>query len=417
MKTFTKRLTLVTGMLFTALICMGIVYIDTVQNYWYVNGGFVKLIVSNRTDQAIMTVDTNLLRVGFNTNNVTFAWAVMGRSPSNVTTSVGGNAGSVGGTLMRGGAGGNTTIPTSGTGGAGGNLAFFGGDGGQALPATTNSTTGAGGAINFTSGSAGSTTGGVATNKTTGGAGGAINFTTAAGAVPDVASTNTQAGAGGQMQIVTGAGGTPSAGFTRQGGAGGPILVTAGAGGSGTRTNGGDGGSITYTAGAAGAVGTAPGEPGNGGTINLNAGSGGSGGTNSNGGSVYAIGGSSSAATPGNVVLARNVTGTARGGVQIGPFISGGSATITNVLGGVAELDFPSTAAGAFSELTISVTGVTSNNVAVALSVPWESAQTGGAFVTFNSNDVIYVRFINNQLVSAIDPTPGTFSVVGFRIR
>lgn len=103
---------------------------------------------------------------------------------------------------------------------------------------------------------------------------------------------------------------------------------------------------------------------------------------------------------------------------MVGPFISGGSVAITNVLGGSASLDFPSTAAGTVSDLPMTVTGVTSNNVAVCLSAPWEVLTgNGGLFTTYNSNDTIFVRFVNNNLVTAIDPTPGTFSVVGFRIR
>ncbi len=100
-------------------------------------------------------------------------------------------------------------------------------------------------------------------------------------------------------------------------------------------------------------------------------------------------------------------------GLLIGP----ASATITNILTGSASLDFGSIAASTVSDLPITVTGVTSNNCHVALSVPWESASAGGSFSYFNSNDTVYVRFSNQQAVGAIDPGPGTFSVLAFKVK
>lgn len=439
MKIFTKRLALVTGLLFTALICCGIVFIDTTQNYWYVNGGFVKLIVSNQTQQAIMTVDTNTMRVGFNTNNTARSFVVKGRSPADITSGNATPATTTGIILLVGGTGGNTTDPTTAIGGTGGGVILNGGAGGTAA-ATTNTTGGTGGVITLTGGSGG-LPGTVATNQATGGNGGSVTISSGAGVGPTAAATNTVGGDGGNLTISASGGSQPTAGWSRKAGNGGTFTLSTGNGANSTRTNGGNGGNIIGTAGNSGNAGTAPGDagtPGNvsftagnsgtavaggnpnpGGTLNLTAGNGSTGDTNSDGGHVFIAGGApGSGAVPGNVVLARTSAGASLGaGVQIGPLITGGSATITNVLGNSALLDFPSTVAGTFSELTIAVTGVTSNNVAVSLSVPWQSAQTGGAFVTFNSNDVIYVRFINNQLVTAIDPEPGVFSVVGFRIR
>ncbi len=113
------------------------------------------------------------------------------------------------------------------------------------------------------------------------------------------------------------------------------------------------------------------------------------------------------------IVTPAGDTQVTNAGLIIGP----SSAAITNILTGSASLDFGSTAAGTVSDLPITVTGVTSNNCHVSLSVPWESASGGGSFTTFNSNDVVYVRFSNQQLVNAVDPGPGTFSVLAFRVK
>lgn len=420
MKPFIKRLALVMGLLFTALICMGIVYIDTIQNYWYVNGGFVKLVVSNQTGQAIMTVDTNLFGVGFNTNNTVSSFAVQGRSPSNaINASAGVSASVSGGIRMTAGKGGDTTRPTSASGGTGGAFNFHAGTGGDAPLATTNNTGGTGGSMFLNAGNGGGTPLGVATNTTSGGSGGSFALTAGNGGQPSTPSTNTLGGAGGLLSISGGLGGTPSAGWSRIGGHGGGITYAGGNGGSGTRTNGGNGGALTYTGGAAGST-SSGGNPGNPGTVEFLGGAGGTGDTNSDGAHVFLSGGApGSGAVPGNVVLARTSGGLSRGaGVQIGPLITGGSATITNVLGGALSLDFPSTAAGTVSDIPIPVTGVESNNCAVSLSVPWQSTfGNGGIFTTFNSNDAVYVRFANNNLVTAIDPVPGTFAVVVFKIR
>lgn len=440
MKTFIKRFALTAALLFTALICMGIVYIDNTKHYFYQAGGIVQMFVHTNY---VFGVDTNTGRVGFGITNTTSSFSVVGKQPATNATGNGASASASGRVGMTGGKGGGTFAPTTAVGGIGGQILSAGGDGGDVPLATTNATGGAGGTINY-SGGIGGMNGviGVATNATTGGAGGGLSFNGGAGGAPASESTNTVGGAGGVLNFNGGQGSTPTAGWARKAGNGGTVNINGGApGANAVRTNGANGGAINITGGVGGGVATTPGDggvPGNinltagamsavsgggngnpGGLINITAGAGGTGATNSDGGHVFISGGAPGAgAVPGNVVLARTSAGASLGaGVQVGPFIAGGTATITNVLGGAAALDFPSTAAGAFSELTIAVTGATSNNLAVALSVPWESAQLGGAFVTFNSNDVVYVRFINNSLVAAIDPTPGTFAVVGFRIR
>lgn len=397
------------------VVSLAIVYIDTTQNYWYVNGGFVKLIVSNQTQQAIFTVDTNTLRVGFNSNNVTVSFMVLGRSPSNVTSSSGTSAATPGQIQFQGGTGGGTTIPTTGSGGIGGTLRFTGGTGGDALSATTNATGGAGGTLVFTGGTGGATDLGAATNVTTGGGGGMLTLSGGTAGAPSTPSTNTFGGLGGGMTIAAANGGTPSAGWARKGGAGGLLTITAGNGGNGTRTNSGAGGELTITAGSAGGVLTAPGNPEPGGNLNLVAGNGSTGDTNSNGGRVHLIGGSpGSGAVAGEVVVGRNAAGTSRGGLQIGLFLAS-TATVTNWLTATQALDFPSIVAGAVADLPITVAGAADGDV-VTLSVPI-SAVTNCMWMAFASNGVCYVRAANGQLVTAQDPNAGNFRVFVSKFR
>lgn len=438
MKTFAKRAALTTSLLFTALICCGIVYIDNIKHYWQFSSGFIRLIV-NTNAQASITIDTNTLAVGINTNNTARSFVVQGRQPATNSSGNGTSAATSGQIAIVGGTGGQTVEAGSASGGAGGTITITGGIGVIPPLATTNATGSAGGNLNFTGG-AGGTGAQVATNASTGGNAGDLNFGGGAGGVPTgTASTNTVGGRGGSVNFTAGSGGLPSVGWARKGGIGGGFTFTAGAGQNSIRTNGGAGGTISFSAGNSGNVSTTPGNsgtPGNitfsagtagsaaaggnpspGGVVEILAGGGSTGDTNSNGGDIFLVGGPpGSGAKAGDVIVGRNAAAQSRGGLMVGPAL-GGAVSITNILGGAASLDFPSTAAGTVSDLPITVTGVVSNNCAISLSVPWESASGGGGFVTFNSNDTIFVRFVNNQLVAAIDPNPGTFTVVAFRIR
>ncbi len=94
------------------------------------------------------------------------------------------------------------------------------------------------------------------------------------------------------------------------------------------------------------------------------------------------------------------------GGLKIGA----GNATLTNMLYASATLAFPITIAGAMNDLPIATVGTITNRATCTLGVPWQSAQNGGSFGAFLSNDTVYVRFIN-QTALAITPPSGAFSV------
>lgn len=320
-----------------AIVAMGIVYIDTTQNYWRVGGannGYVQLIVSNKI---VISVSTNSGRIGINvTNAETFGVEVAVPTPGTNATGNGTGMQNTGGISMKGSRGGGTFATTTASGGIAGRIIMTGGEGGDVPLATTNATGGAGGPLALAGGQGGMNgVAGAATNATTGGAGGVATLGGGTGGAPNSASTNTVGGAGGNASVSGGAGGTPTAGWASKGGNGGQANLTGGAGGSGSRTNGGNGGAINITGGNSGGSTTSPGDsgvPGDvnisagssgssaggnaspGGAVNITAGNGSTGTTNSDGGHVYIAGGAPAAgAAAGNTVLNVAPSGAIRG--------------------------------------------------------------------------------------------------------
>jgi hypothetical protein len=74
-----------------------------------------------------------------------------------------------------------------------------------------------------------------------------------------------------------------------------------------------------------------------------------------------------------------------------------------------ATLNFPSTAAGASSDLTITITGAALNDV-VIVGVPNGSTVATGCFTGWvSASNTVTVRFSNTDVLSALDPASGTF--------
>ncbi len=93
-----------------------------------------------------------------------------------------------------------------------------------------------------------------------------------------------------------------------------------------------------------------------------------------------------------------------------------GTAWMTVIFGlnGAATLDFPSTAAGTTSDLTITVTGGIADGDIVNIGVPNGSTVANGSYSAFVSNagsNLVTVRFTNSNLVTASDPASGSFKV------
>lgn len=103
-----------------------------------------------------------------------------------------------------------------------------------------------------------------------------------------------------------------------------------------------------------------------------------------------------------------DVVGTvaASTGVKIG-----GGTTIAKVMSATATLNFGSTAAGAVSDLTVTVTGAADGDV-VSVGAPNGSITATGMFFGWvSAADTVTVRFLHNHLVNAEDPASGTFRV------
>ncbi len=99
---------------------------------------------------------------------------------------------------------------------------------------------------------------------------------------------------------------------------------------------------------------------------------------------------------------------TLNGGVALG--LNG--AAMTNILSTTTNIDFPSTAAGTVFDAAVSLVGAVDGAV-VSLGVPSGSIGplAGGSYSAFASNSVVYIRFANNALVTAMDPAAGVFRV------
>lgn len=82
--------------------------------------------------------------------------------------------------------------------------------------------------------------------------------------------------------------------------------------------------------------------------------------------------------------------------------------SITAPLTGSATLDFPSTAAGTSSDLTITVTGASDGDV-VSIGVPNAAISANTCYTAWvSASNTVTVRF-NNYSVGAVDPSSGTF--------
>lgn len=82
------------------------------------------------------------------------------------------------------------------------------------------------------------------------------------------------------------------------------------------------------------------------------------------------------------------------------------------ILTNTTTLDFPSTAAGASSDLTMTITGAV-NGDAVMLGTPNGSTLANGVFTAWiSASDIATVRFTNTNLITALDPASGTFKII-----
>jgi hypothetical protein len=79
------------------------------------------------------------------------------------------------------------------------------------------------------------------------------------------------------------------------------------------------------------------------------------------------------------------------------------------IITATATLNFPSTVGGSSSDLTMTLTGAISGDV-VIIGVPSGSIVANGCFTGWvSASDVVTIRYTNNDLVTAYDPSSGTF--------
>lgn len=82
------------------------------------------------------------------------------------------------------------------------------------------------------------------------------------------------------------------------------------------------------------------------------------------------------------------------------------------ILSATSTLDFANTAAGTATDLTVSVTGAVDGDP-VMVGIPNGSTLGNGHFVGWvSANDVVTIRFLNNNLVTALNPSSGSFKVM-----
>ncbi len=110
---------------------------------------------------------------------------------------------------------------------------------------------------------------------------------------------------------------------------------------------------------------------------------------------------------------ANTITGTATMNLQV---TSAGEVIEKPInLTNTGTLDFTSTAPGASTDLTITVTGAVVSDV-VTLGVPNAAITTTGTFMAWvSATNTVSVRFANNDLTNPMDPGSGTFRVTIIR--
>lgn len=124
------------------------------------------------------------------------------------------------------------------------------------------------------------------------------------------------------------------------------------------------------------------------------------------------------------IVMTGGITGGGHSYPIIGPgqtatLINGGVdvwdivGTTPTSLSGSATLDFGSTAAGAITDLTVTVTGAAVGDV-VSIGAP-SIPNKGTYFGWVSATNTVTVRYANNDLTTAKDPSSGTFKIKVFK--
>lgn len=95
--------------------------------------------------------------------------------------------------------------------------------------------------------------------------------------------------------------------------------------------------------------------------------------------------------------------------------ISWSPKAYTPILTTSTTLDFGNTAAGTATDLTATITGAADGDQ-VIVGVPTGSIVANGLFVGWvSSSNTVTVRFLNTNLLTALNPASGTFKILVFK--
>jgi hypothetical protein len=117
----------------------------------------------------------------------------------------------------------------------------------------------------------------------------------------------------------------------------------------------------------------------------------------------------------GNYILAGDQTSFLNSTPLALPHVSYNDAKYAQKLVGTSTLNFPSTAGGASSDLTITLTGATVGDV-VSIGIPGTSVPANGTFFGWvSATNTVSIRYSNNDTLTSYDPASGTFKVTILR--
>ena len=305
-----------------------------------------------------------------------------------------GAVGKVGGTggsfFFNSGAGGvNTTASTTATntGGNGGSMSVGGGAGGQASLGSTN-VGGNAGAFSFYGGTGGQAGSNTVTGTSTGGNGSAVAFYGGSGGTVLNKNTNDTPSTGGKGGSLSFSGGNGA--FAQKG-----SIVTGGVAGA-LNFTGGNGGNATN-----GAINIAQ----NGGDMNFTGGAGGSG-SNTNGGSMYFLGGAKNASgLDGNILLGINAAGTVRGNIGIGTSTPGSKLTVKGHIGtdgAIPTLSSAGTSPSIDTGSTDTAGRISEGTIATGATITFASAYARAPFCTLSSEAGLLFSYTVSSTTIAI---------------
>lgn len=98
-------------------------------------------------------------------------------------------------------------------------------------------------------------------------------------------------------------------------------------------------------------------------------------------------------------------------------FISGRPPAYDPVYKATATLDFANTIAGAATDLTVTVTGCLVGDVVMIGAPDGSMLSNGSYFGWVSASNMVSVRFLNGNLLTALNPSSGSFKIAVIPVR